>query len=1135
VSTAQIQDQSQREQALSAGHSFIVQAPAGSGKTELLIQRYLRLLSEVKEPEEIIAITFTRKAAFEMRNRVLEALDLAEGPEPEQPHARLTWELACKVLKRDVDLGWSIRESTSRLKIQTIDSLCSGITRQLPLLSTFGGQPGIIEEPQELYLDAARAAIRHLEHGQEWGDAVATLLGHLDNNIPRLEQLLVSMLAKRDQWLRHVVGSNVELLQRQELEQALKRAVEHSLMELSITTPKSLGPEIVRLAHFAATNLREDGKVDNPIMACLNMEQMPTGTVTKIAQWAGLAELLLTKEEKPRKKVDKNTGFPTTSAQGKKFCKQMKADHAALMNKLQEYQEFTHRLGQIRALPPTCYSEEQWQVMQALFLFLRIAVAELRLVMAETGKVDFIEMALGARNALGEDENPTDLAMALDYRIQHILMDEFQDTAYGQFELLQQLIQGWQPDDGRTLFVVGDPMQSIYRFREAEVGLYLKARQEGIGHIQLTPISLCVNFRSQQGIVDWVNRVFQQIFPALEDMSKGAVTYANSTPFHRSSTGVAVKLHPAIGRDDAAEAITVRELVQSALSGDGDTVAVLVRTRNHLASIIHELKQAGIGFQAMDVEPLSECPMIYDLMALTRALLHPADRISWLAILRAPWCGLTLSDMLTLAGGNHNLTLWDLIHDTEITAAVSSDGQARLGRLVTVLEQSLAEVRRVSLRQLVTGTWLALGGAAVAQSETELKQAQMLFQLLEQFDHGGDLDEFAALDEALEKLYAPPDLEADGRLQLMTMHAAKGLEFDHVIIPGLGRTPRVDESRLMYWLERNNPGGSSDLLLAPIKEADMNDDPIYKYLRSMVSEKGHLEESRLLYVAATRARKKLHLLGHTEFGAKLDQLRDPKRSSLLASLWAAREIRQAFQQLISDQAPSANPAKESVTAAKPTSIHRLTTDWKLPLEELVQPLPVAEHVLPLESSSHDRVEFDWATESARSVGTLVHRYLQRMSEEGVEKWTRRRVDSLHSAFSIALIHLGVPRDELATAVSRVSSALNRTISDQRGSWILSNQHTEARSEYTLSAIQNHKLVNIIVDRTFIDQDDFRWIIDYKTGVHEGSDIDRFLDQEQERYRGQLERYAAVFRRLEDRPIRLGLYFPLLCGWRSWEG
>jgi len=250
VSTPQIHDQAQRQQALKTNQSFIVQAPAGSGKTELLIQRYLRLLSEVKEPEEIIAITFTRKAASEMRNRVLEALERAEGPEPEQQHTRLTWQLACKVLRQDAELGWTIQQSPSRLKIQTIDSLCSGLTRQLPLHSTFGGQPGITENPQELYFEAARAAIHHLEQGREWGDAVATLLGHLGNNIPRLEQLLVSMLAKRDQWLRHVVSGSEEWLQRQELEQALKRVVEQALVELSKTVPQDLASEIVKLARW---------------------------------------------------------------------------------------------------------------------------------------------------------------------------------------------------------------------------------------------------------------------------------------------------------------------------------------------------------------------------------------------------------------------------------------------------------------------------------------------------------------------------------------------------------------------------------------------------------------------------------------------------------------------------------------------------------------------------------------------------------------------------------------------------------------------------------------------------------------------------------------------------------------------
>ncbi len=1134
MNSVQIQDQHQREQALSPEHSFIVQAPAGSGKTELLIQRYLGLLSEVNEPEEIIAITFTRKAASEMRNRVLEALDKAEQPEPEQPHAKLTWELAGKVLQRDIDLEWSIRKSTSRLKIQTIDSLCSGLTRQLPLLSTFGGQPGIIDDPQELYLDAARAAIRHLEYGREWGDAVATLLGHLDNNIPRLEQLLVSMLAKRDQWLRHVVGGNEEWLRRQELEQALKRAVEHSLAELSMTIPGSLGSEMVTLASFAASNLHHEGKTDHPLMSCLNMERLPAAKAEDIQQWQALAKLLLTDKDSPRQKVDKRIGFPTTNTEGKEICQQMKQAFQALSANLQEHPHFIRNLAQVRSLPRPGYTEEQWQVMQALFLFLRIAVAELRLVMADIGKVDFIEMALGARTALGDDENPTDLAMALDYRIQHILMDEFQDTANGQFELLQQLTRGWQPDDGRTLFVVGDPMQSIYRFREAEVGLYLKARQDGIGNIQMLPITLCVNFRSQQGIVDWVNGVFRQIFPVQEDMSTGAVTYADSIPFHSNSIEDAVTIHPYIRRDDVSEAERVRELVQSALSQDGDTVAVLVRTRSHLASIIPELQQAGIRFQAMDVEPLSECPVIYDLMALTRALLHPADRISWLAILRAPWCGLVLSDLLTLAGGNHDLTIWELIQNSEVTATISSDGQARLGRFVSVMEHSLNAVRRVSLSQLVAGNWLALGGAAVTQTETELEQAQMLFQLLEEFDHGGDLDDFAALDDALEKLYAPPDIEADGRVQLMTMHAAKGLEFDHVIIPGLGRTPRVDESRLMYWLERNNPGGDSDLLLAPIKGADMDDDPIYRYLRSMVSEKGRLEEGRLLYVAATRARKQLHLLGHTEFDAKNDRLRSPKQSSLLASLWGAEEIRQAFQQLAADEAPQEVVSEELVEAGEPIAIRRLPGDWRLPLEELVQPVTVSSQLQSIEISNPERVEFDWATESARHVGTLVHRYLQRISVDGAEKWSKQQVDSLRPAFGNALVHLGVPKDELDAAVSRVCNAINRTLSDQRGSWILSHQHADPRSEYALSALLNHKLVSIIVDRTFIDEDGIRWIIDYKTGWHEGSDIEQFLDQEQVRYRGQLERYAAVFRQLEDRPIRLGLYFPLLCGWRSWE-
>ncbi len=1123
-----IQDQDQREQALDIERSFIVQAPAGSGKTELLIQRYLRLLAVVNEPEEIIAITFTKKATSEMRSRILKALESTNEPEPEHAHERLTWSLAGAVLKRNQERGWSLQQSPRRLRIQTIDALCSGITSQLPLLSTLGGKLDPLERAEKIYQEAARAAIRHLEQGREWGDGVATLLGHLGNDISRLEGLLVNMLSKRDQWLRHVVSDGDEWLRRQELERALENIVDDALINMVDCTPVNYTAEILRHARYAAANIRDDGK-EKDVLSCLDIQEMPTASSVAMPQWIGLADLLLTKDGKLRKRVNKNDGFPTDSDQGKPFCKQMKESFSALLDDLQAHPEFINMLAQTRALPPIIYTEQQWQVMQALFLVLKIAVAELRVVMAEQGEVDFIEMAQGANAALGADDAPTDLAMALDYRIQHILVDEFQDTSYGQYELLRKIIRGWEPDDGRTMFVVGDPMQSIYRFREAEVGLYLKARQYGIENVQLIPLTLSVNFRSQQGVVQWVNQVFRQVLPGYEDIGMGAVTYVDSTPFHPEGKQLPVQVHPWLGRDDLAEAREIRGLIEAVQRDDpDDKIAILVRSRTHLAEIILELKRAGLRFQALDVEPLAQRPVIYDLISLTRALLHPADRIAWLAILRAPWCGLSLEDLEALTGRDRKLTIWELIQQPERERELTSDGEARLQRISSILEQNLSRHRRVPLRDLVEGTWVALGGPAVVRSETEIEEAQILFDLLELFDQGGDIDDFAELDKALKDLYAPPDIEADERLQLMTIHAAKGLEFDRVIIPGLGKRSRVDDSRLMYWLERNSSGGVSDLLLAPIKGADEKEDPIYRYLHSLVKQKDRLEDGRLLYVAATRAKKQLHLLGHIEQGK--DGPRDPDKSSLLASLWPASEIRAEFQRLCFDEKVVEQQATDLISHP----IRRLPLQWLFPESELESPLPkISPDPVP-DSIQLELVEFDWASETARHVGTLVHRYLQRIARDGTELWDRQRIGSLHSAFGNALLHLGVPRSELDGAVSRVDAALSQAMADEKGSWILSDQHQDAKSEYALSSSHNRKLVNIIIDRTFIDAEGTRWIIDYKTGVHEGPDMEEFLDREQERYSGQMERYAAIFEKMEDRPIKLGLYFPLMSGWRSWD-
>ena len=466
-------------------------------------------------------------------------------------------------------------------------------------------------------------------------------------------------------------------------------------------------------------------------------------------------------------------------------------------------------------------------------------------------------------------------------------MDEFQDTSQSQYELLTRLTAGWQAGDGRTLFLVGDPMQSIYRFREAEVGLYLRARREGIGGLKLEPFTLKVNFRSQAGLVEWVNRTFRELLPDEEDLGSGAVPFSESEATNPALPGRAVTVHPLLSNDRQLEAQLVTELVQAAREDDpAQRIAILVRSRGHLTAIVPALKEAGLRFQAIEIEQLGHRPVVQDCHALTRALLHPADRIAWLSVLRAPWCGLTLSDLDALAGHDHHACLWDLMGSPLALECLSADGRARLTDLRARLRPCFAQRRREPLRRWIEGAWLALGGPAAAEDAVDLDDAQVFFGLLEDLEEGGDLPDLDALADSVSKLFALPDSGAADTLQVMTIHRAKGLEFDTVILPGLGYAPRQREPRLLLWLERPRSQGGADLLLAPIRERSESADPIYRYLDLLDDAKAECEDGRLLYVAATRAKARLHLIGHADLK---DGEAKAKPRSLLARLWPAVE------------------------------------------------------------------------------------------------------------------------------------------------------------------------------------------------------------------------------------------------------
>jgi len=1107
-----IADAEQRRRALDPQRSFIVQAPAGSGKTELLIQRYLNLLAHVDQPEAVVAITFTNKAAGEMRRRVLDALRDSAAPQPAREHERHTWKLAKAVRERSESLRWDLSSNPNRLRIRTIDSLCAALAKQMPWVSRLGAPPEIAQDAEAIYAEAARQTIELLE-SDAWGAPVAALLAHLDNNFQLVQGLLAEMLARRDQWLRHLAGAGDPREVRAALEKALGNVIRDHAEKVRRAIPAEWAAEIAVVAAAAGENLVRAGR-DECAIACRGLTRLPGGDAPDA--WLGIVDTLLKKDGGWRQKLTVANGFPPEAKAAKQRC-------LDLIGHLSGNDSLRAALAEFRLLPDARFAEPQWLALEALVNLLPRAAAQLQVQFQETGQADFAEVAMAAQRALGGGEEPTDLAVALDYQIRHLLIDEFQDTSVSQYDLLEQLIAGWEPGDGRTVFAVGDPMQSIYRFREAEVGLFLKAAREGIGAVRMELLRLTANFRSDKGIVEWVNRTFPSVLAAEEDVTTGAIPFFPSETQNPEGLARAVEFHPYVGRQAGREAARVVELVRSAKERGTKKIAILVRARGHLRAILPALREAGLRFRAVDLESLGELPVIRDLTALTRALLHPADRIAWLAVLRAPWCGLSLADLHALAAGDLRAAVWDLIADDAKTAAISAEGQARLARIRTVLQNALG-TRAASLRNLIEGTWMALGGPACAGKASDLDDAEAFFDLIEEMEDGGRL-RLAALDQRIGKLYGNPDPAAGDGLQVMTIHKAKGLEFDVVIVPGMGCKRRADDSRLMMWLERPRLDAEPDLLLAPIHATGADPDRTFDYLKHIDARKSEYESGRMLYVAATRARSELHLLGHVPFAEEdgAIKLRKPEASSLLARMW--RAVEPEFQRVAEGMKPAAEA--ETERARTPLAIGRLRLDWVLPAPP--PPVSPAEQAA-VEYASRSAVSFRWVGDTLRHVGTVVHAMLRRVAEDGLDRWDAARIGEQLPGFIAALAALGVPAAEIAAAAAKVTDSLLRTLADPRGRWLLGADHAAAACEYPITGVVNGELVNARLDRTFIDRAGARWIVDYKTSAHEGAGLEDFLQNECERYRPQLERYRKLFAGLEDRPIQAGLYFPLLQRW-----
>jgi ATP-dependent exoDNAse (exonuclease V) beta subunit len=725
--------------------------------------------------------------------------------------------------------------------------------------------------------------------------------------------------------------------------------------------------------------------------------------------------------------------------------------------------------------------------------------------------------------ALGRVDQPTELLLRLDANIQHLLIDEFQDTSQSQIQLIEKITAGWQPDDGRTVFFVGDPMQSIYRFRKANVSLFLQVRDHGLRAFRddsLIPeyLQLSDNFRSQAGIVRWVNQTFAPMFPQEDDAEVGAISYAESEPFKELAQGDAVHFHHAwVGSSRSTESIVV-DLVREALAQFPNAehpVAVLVRARSHLNDVTRLLTQAGIACRAVDLVPLDKRPYVIDLVQVVRAVTHPGDRAAWVSILRSGYCGLSLNSLHALFAQYPRQAVPQVLHRV---LRVSEDGRGclaeqilepsefkRLRAVAPILLEALEADDVLPFASRLQRLWRDLGGPALALSPSDLLDAESLFALIERLAPYGGLD-IGALEKQMKKLFASPGTDAQA-VEVMTMHKCKGLQFESVILYGLQHGPTSDRVPLVYFEQVG-----SKLMLGPIKpRAREGHDPISRYLGLREKRRGDYEVDRLLYVAATRAKQRLHLVA--EFATKDGAVAKPASGSLLSRLWSSWP---------SVQVPT--DLQHSDQALEPTPAHRGSELLRRELTALSMQAEKTEQGLAktVASGQGYTQAFAWPAIKShdRVLGTLIHSWLDHLGRQSGRGWSADTLQAQRGRIELQCRQLGLPQEEIADLAHEVLETLLAMITNERGRDLLLS--LDARREWVLlDAAGKVSVLDLAIS------DESGWlVVDYKTG-RPASDESReaFGQRMLARYTTQLARYCEQVSALDGRPARAALYFP----------
>ncbi len=672
-------------------------------------------------------------------------------------------------------------------------------------------------------------------------------------------------------------------------------------------------------------------------------------------------------------------------------------------------------------------------------------------------------------------------------RFSLLLVDEFQDTNTVQREILEKIARpGWS-----NLFVVGDAKQSIYRFRAADVSVFQGLRQEAERSGNL--VTLFRNYRSRKELVQAANQITETIFPAAGSNAPGFEAVAALSEGMQEDGGciTLMEYEPQGSAEEIrkTEAELVVQAVQAQLAKgrSPSSIAILLRKISSNQAYLSALTRAGIPFRLSSSKGFYSQTVILDGLALLRALYGAGNDLALLAVLRSPWVGLSDNKILEIKKRGHS-SLWKNLQEAEAPRIFSWKKKATFSSFSEILQEAYSFYPLDRRAHLQTVKLLSIISAMEKESATRV-------QILDRLSlwAGWEMEEEAMDDSTM------PEPGSGGSVEVMTIHSAKGLEFDVTILPDLSSKASVDRSALRM---------VAGLGIA-LKLEEEENSAAFTELGEKDRERELAESKRLLYVATTRAKEEsIFIL------PKALETKKGKRES-----WADF-LRQAKLESI---AGKKLPIKEQVEKASVPSMEYGSLHVPLRLETSITELAALQFcpefhrrkfvqkwddrvvaLWPQEKKVHRKKDLSPEQERAKKIlktlgienkerGIALHRVLERnqdlaLSELWLEEaYEAQGVDVSHEAFKeLIAMDLALLRNFLASDLGKE----------------LFSSEVEAHAELPFQWKVGTSLLHGTMDR-LIRRPDGTWVVvDYKSSIS---------DDSQERYRFQVRSYmAAVF-------------------------